>query len=261
MIGLHARVLRRIACAASRTPRACAQDASSVKLHGNQSTSLQHFSSHPASDAFRGFPGNQAASTRMGRALAAMLGLSAAAYAGYQTRDIMPPARHVHPAISGMQMPAPWLTEMAETLEEVMNAESLELQAIFNSDHLFAALAKEGLITDLRCFFDPERCCLHAVVQLSSAVCGYPRVLHGGFTAAFLDEAFGLLFYSLRQHGLLPFISPAFTAHLDVSFKKKVEVMPGRLLLATIELDRIEGRKLWMKGSLRDNPQGTFSLE
>ena len=106
MIGLHARVLRRIACAASRTPRACAQDASSVKLHGNQSTSLQHFSSHPASDAFRGkqmqrlpingvsathdhqhcihsyagFPGNQAASTRMGRALAAMLGLSAAAY-------------------------------------------------------------------------------------------------------------------------------------------------------------------------------------
>ena len=42
----------------------------------------------------------------------------------------------------------------------------------------------------------------------------------GGFTAAFLDEAFGLLFYSLRQHGLLPFISPAFTAHLDVSFKK-----------------------------------------
>ena len=48
----------------------------------------------------------------------------------------MPPARHVHPAVSGTKMPAPWLTEMAETLEEVMNAESLELQAIFNSDHL-----------------------------------------------------------------------------------------------------------------------------
>ena len=31
----------------------------------------------------------------------------------------------------------------------------------------FAALAKEGLITDLRCFFDTERRCLHAVIQLS----------------------------------------------------------------------------------------------
>lgn len=47
-----------------------------------------------------------------------------------------------------------------------------------------------------------------------------PHLAAGGFTAAFLDEAFGLLFYSLRQHGLLPFISPAFTARLEVSFKK-----------------------------------------
>ena len=31
----------------------------------------------------------------------------------------------------------------------------------------FAALAKDGLITDLRCFFDSEKRCLHAVVQLS----------------------------------------------------------------------------------------------
>ena len=47
----------------------------------------------------------------------------------------------------------------------------------------------------------------------------------GGFTAAFLDEAFGLLFYSLRQHKLLPFISPAFTARLEVSFKKVLQFL------------------------------------
>ena len=57
---------------------------------------------------------------------------------------------------------------------------------------------------------------VHGAWTSSEAV----RLCTGGFTAAFLDEAFGLLFYSLRQHGLLPFISPAFTAHLDVSFKK-----------------------------------------
>lgn len=55
---------------------------------------------------------------------------------------------------------------------------------------------------------------------LCSGVCGYPRVLHGGFTAAVLDESLGLLFYALRQHGCLPFAGPAFTAHLEVDYKK-----------------------------------------
>ena len=35
-----------------------------------------------------------------------------------------------------------------------------------------------------------------------------------------MDESLGLLFYALRQHGCLPFIAPAFTAHLDVDYKK-----------------------------------------
>jgi len=51
-------------------------------------------------------------------------------------------------------------------------------------------------------------------------ICGYPRVLHGGFTSAYLDESLGLLFYALRQHGCLPFIGPAFTAHLEVDYKQ-----------------------------------------
>ena len=37
-------------------------------------------------------------------------------------------------------MPAPWLAQLSENLEEVINAESLELQAIFNSDHLVCPL-------------------------------------------------------------------------------------------------------------------------
>ncbi len=42
----------------------------------------------------------------------------------------------MHPSVSRLEMPAPWLAELSADLEEVMNAESLELQAIFNSDHL-----------------------------------------------------------------------------------------------------------------------------
>jgi hypothetical protein len=37
---------------------------------------------------------------------------------------------------------------------------------------------------------------------------------------------------------------------------QKVEAAPGRLLLCTAEVERIEGRKLWMKATLRDSPNG-----
>ena len=37
-------------------------------------------------------------------------------------------------------MPAPWLAQLSDNLEEVINAESLELQAIFNSDHLVCSV-------------------------------------------------------------------------------------------------------------------------
>ena len=53
-----------------------------------------------------------------------------------------------------------------------------------------------------------------------SGVAGYPRVQHGGFSAAVMDECMGLLFYALRQHRQLPFVGPAFTAHLEVDYKK-----------------------------------------
>lgn len=54
----------------------------------------------------------------------------------------------------------------------------------------------------------------------SSDVCGYPRIVHGGLTAAIIDESFGFLFYALRRHKQLPFFGPAFTAHLEVSYKR-----------------------------------------
>lgn len=37
---------------------------------------------------------------------------------------------------------------------------------------------------------------------------------------------------------------------------QKVEATPGRLLLCTAEVERVEGRKLWMRATLRDSPGG-----
>ena len=65
-----------------------------------------------------------------------------------------------------------------------------------------------------------EKGSLNLATAARSGSCGYPRILHGGMTAAVLDEAFGFLFLSLRHHGQLPFRAPAFTAHLEVAYRK-----------------------------------------
>ena len=83
--------------------------------------------------------------------------------------------------------------------------------------------------------------------------------MHGGLTAAIIDEAFGFLMVSLRSNRQLPFIGPAFTAHLEVEYKAKIQA--GRLLLCTTEVESIEGRKLWMKATVRDGPTGKVRLQ
>jgi hypothetical protein len=44
--------------------------------------------------------------------------------------------------------------------------------------------------------------------------------MHGGLTAAIIDEAFGFTWLSLRANKQLSFRGPAFTAHLEVDYKQ-----------------------------------------
>lgn len=71
----------------------------------------------------------------------------------------------------------------------------------------------------------------------------------------------GFLFYALRSHGELPFRGPAFTASLTVDYRRMIqndasEGSPngGKLLLVTAEVEKCEGRKLWMRATVTDGP-------
>lgn len=50
-------------------------------------------------------------------------------------------------------------------------------------------------------------------------VCGFPTIVHGGFTATVMDETLGFLFFALKKQKALPFWGPAYTAHLEVEYK------------------------------------------
>ena len=76
----------------------------------------------------------------------------------------------------------------------------------------------------------------------------------------------GFLFYALRSHGELPFRGPAFTASLTVDYRRMIQNDAavdnsdgtggggGKLLLVTAEVEKCEGRKLWMRATVTDGP-------
>ena len=47
---------------------------------------------------------------------------------------------------------------------------------------------------------------------------------------------------------------PAYTVQLEVQYKAKIPA--GAVLLCTCEVERAEGRKLWMTATMRDGPEG-----
>jgi hypothetical protein len=61
-------------------------------------------------------------------------------------------------------------------------------------------------------------------------------------------QAFGGLLFSLKKAGALKFWGPAYTVHLEVSYKSKITA--GALVLASAEVESVEGRKLWMRATM-----------
>lgn len=95
---------------------------------------------------------------------------------------------------------------------------------------------------------DGER--VHATLRLDERHEGAPGIAHGGMVATALDDTFGALLYVLRK--------PAVTAHLGVDFRRPVLLHTDYAV--TVWSDRIEGRKLYMRGEMRD-PDGDLVAE
>jgi acyl-coenzyme A thioesterase PaaI-like protein len=126
---------------------------------------------------------------------------------------------------------------------------------ILEDDHMFSAFVSKGIVDDLTGYYNTQERKFYSIISLGREVCGFPRIVHGGLTAAIIDESFGGLLFALKKQKALPFWGPAYTVHLEVAYKSKIEA--GRTILCTTEIESQEGRKLWMKATVSDGPQGT----
>lgn len=77
-------------------------------------------------------------------------------------------------------------------------------------------MAASGQIRELKCYYDSRKTEFHSVVVFGRDVCGFPQTVHGGLTAAIIDETFGGLMVSLWRGGKLGLNPPGYTARLEV---------------------------------------------
>ena len=140
---------------------------------------------------------------------------------------------------------------------KVLDAEALLAQEhpFLEDDHMFSAFVARGIINDLEGYYIPEKTKFNAIVSLGREVAGFPRVVHGGLTAAIFDEAFGGLLFSIKKDGKVATVwGPAYTVALEVAYKHKIPA--GAVVLCTAQLESIEGRKMWFKATMSDGPEG-----
>ena len=140
---------------------------------------------------------------------------------------------------------------------KVLDAEALLAQEhpFLEDDHMFSAFVARGIIRDLEGYYFPSLKQFSAIICLGREVAGFPRVVHGGLTAAIFDEAFGGLLFSLKKDGNVATAwGPCYTVALEVAYKHKIPA--GATVLCTAELESMEGRKMWFKAKMSDGPEG-----
>lgn len=85
-------------------------------------------------------------------------------------------------------------------------------------DHMFSAFIQKGIIEDMEGYYRPSSKVFSAIVALGREVAGFPRIVHGGLTAAIFDETFGGLLFSLKKFRGVSFWGPAYTVQVCVGY-------------------------------------------
>lgn len=160
----------------------------------------------------------------------------------------------------------PWYSRIAEDAElmKILDADTL-LQSnhpFLEDDHMFSAFLARGIINDIEGYYSRSAQEFNAIVALGKDVSGYAGIVHGGLTAAIFDEVFGGLLFCLKTKHLSlnpTHYIPSFTVNLEVNYKSKIKA--GSTVLCRAFVDRVEGRKLYMRAELRDGPDGKVYAE
>jgi acyl-coenzyme A thioesterase PaaI-like protein len=92
---------------------------------------------------------------------------------------------------------------------------------------------------------------LHCTFSATSKLQGNTNAIHSGFISTIFDNAAGCLALVACD------LSPAVTAYLNVSHQEPMTL--GKDYVAVVEVDRIEGRKVFLKGKIMDKENNVYA--
>lgn len=84
------------------------------------------------------------------------------------------------------------------------------------------------------------------VCHIGTHLCGHPGYVHGGVPFSLFDDMFARCASLAFPSGV------GMTANLNLNFRKPM--LPGRIYIIRAEMEKLEGRKLSMKGTMRCLP-------
>jgi len=96
-----------------------------------------------------------------------------------------------------------------------------------------------------------EEAKIHCTFVPTEKVQGYDGLVHGGFTSTLYDNVAGCLAFMACD------FTPAVTAYLNVNYNKPMTV--GTEYVAVIEVEKMEGRKVFLKGKIVDKDNNVYT--
>ena len=93
---------------------------------------------------------------------------------------------------------------------------------------------------------------LYCIFSANSRVQGHLGIVHGGFTSTLFDYLASSLGFVAAD------FTPVVTAYLNVDYKKPMKI--GTEYIAVVEVDKIEGKKLYVKGKIVDTKNTVHTL-
>ena len=92
---------------------------------------------------------------------------------------------------------------------------------------------------------------LHCVFTANSRVQGHLGIVHGGFISTLFDNLAGSLAFFACD------FTPAVTSYLNISYKKPLKI--GKEYLAVLEVNKIEGDEIFIKGKVFDDENTIYT--
>ena len=115
----------------------------------------------------------------------------------------------------------------------------------YRNHFIRGSLFNQDIISYAHSHYSTETKTLASLIKLQTRVCGHKDIVHGGLCAAIFDEILGEVFYCDAEGKYM-----GFTASLTINYRSPMPA--NRLVIWLVKIVKREGRKVYLKGQVRD---------